>query len=368
MKKRLVLIGGGHAHMMVLARLREIVDKGVDVTVVQPSAYHYYSGMGPGMLGGTYTPDDIRFATQRVVEGKGGRFVLGKAERIDTARRVVVLEDGGEVPYDVLSCNAGSYVPREVFGEGLTGVFTSKPIEELLVARERILTLAREKTITVAVVGSGPSAVEIAGNVHQLCRSAGVMPPRIEMFSGRGFMTGKPRRVGRLVRQVLEGKGIVIHDGGRVRRLGEGRVELEDGREVAADLIFAAVGVKPSPIFTRSGLPVGPDGGLKVDRHLRAEGHENIFGGGDCIHFAAQPLDKVGVYAVRQNPVLLHNLIACLEGQALQTFDPGGSYLLIYNLGDGQGVLAKWSLAFSGKLAFAIKDWIDRRFIKTFQE
>ena len=368
MKKRLVLIGGGHAHMMVLAQLRDIVDKGTEVTVVQPSAYHYYSGMGPGMLGGTYTPDDIRFATQRVVESKGGRFVLGKAERIDTARQVVVLKDGGEVPYDVLSCNAGSYVPREVFGEGLSGVFTSKPIEELLVARERILTLAREKTITVAVVGSGPSAVEIAGNVHQLCRREGVRPPRIEMFSGRGFMTGKPGRVGRLVRQVLEGKGIVIHDGGRVRRLGEGRVELEDGREVAADLIFAAVGVKPSPIFARSGLPVGPDGGLKVDRHLRAEGYENIFGGGDCIHFAPQPLDKVGVYAVRQNPVLLHNLIACLEGRPLQTFAPGGSYLLIYNLGDGQGVLAKWSLAFSGKLAFAIKDWIDRRFIKTFQE
>ena len=368
MKKRLVLIGGGHAHMMVLANLKAFIDRGCAVTVIQPSPYHYYSGMGPGMLGTTYRPEEIRFATQKVVEDKGGQFVLGKAERIDFQKKVVVLEGGGEeISYDLLSCNAGSQVPAAALGGG-PGVFTSKPIEELLLAQERILALAREKTFTVAVVGSGPSAVEIAGNVHQLCRLRGDRQPRIELFSGRGFMSGKPSRVGTLVRQALVKKGIIIHDGGRVRQTGEGRVTLEDGREFAADLIFAAVGVRPSPIFARSGLAVGPDGGLKVDQYLRAEGQEAIFGGGDCIHFSPQPLDKVGVYAVRQNPVLLHNLLAALEGQALKRFDPGGSYLLIYNLGDGDGVLAKWAMAFSGKLAFAIKDWIDRRFIATFQE
>lgn len=369
MKKRLVLIGGGHAHMMVLAQLKTFVDKGYEVTVIQPSPYHYYSGMGPGMLGTSYRPEEIRFATEKVVAGKGGRFVLGKAERIDGDRRVVLLEGGGEgIAYDVLSCNAGSQVPATSLAEDGATVFTSKPIEELLQAQERILALARDKSITVAVVGSGPSAVEIAGNIHQLCRVKGVRAPHIALFAGRGFMTGKPRRVGKLVRRVLVGKGIVIHDAGRVRRITASGVVLDDGREFAADLVFAAVGVKPSPIFARSGLPVGPDGGLRVDSFLRAEGYENIFGGGDCIHFTPQPLDKVGVYAVRQNPVLLHNLLACLEGRPLKAFAPGGSYLLIYNLGDGDGVLAKWSLAFSGKLAFAIKDWIDRRFIATFQE
>ena len=62
MKKNLVLIGGGHAHMVTLANLHAFIEKGFGVTVIQPSEYHYYSGMGPGMLGGTYKPDDIRFA------------------------------------------------------------------------------------------------------------------------------------------------------------------------------------------------------------------------------------------------------------------------------------------------------------------
>jgi hypothetical protein len=49
------------------------------------------------------------------------------------------------------------------------------------------------------------------------------------------------------------------------------------------------------------------------------------------IYFKNQPLDKVGVYAVRENQVLYQNLMASIEGRALQPFDPGGDYLLIFN-------------------------------------
>lgn len=370
MKKQLLLIGGGHAHMVILANLRTFVDKGYGVTVIQPSEYHYYSGMGPGMLGGTYQPDDIRFATRKMVEQKGGRFILGKAYRIDPHRQLVFLEGTEEeIPYDVLSCNAGSYVPRESLHGESTGIFTSKPIEELLLAREKIVSLAGAGKITVAIVGSGPSAIEIAGNVHQLCAQQAVTMPKIQLFGGRDFMSGRPPKVRRLTRKLLEKKGVEIIEAGYVSNIENNRIRLEHGQEYKADIIFPAVGVRPSPIFARSGLPIGPDGGLQVNEFLQSIRYNNIFGGGDCIYFQTEPLDKVGVYAVRQNPVLYGNLMACLEGGPLAKFSPGGrNYLLIYNLGDGEGVLSKWSITFSGRLAFTIKDWIDRRFIKAFQE
>jgi len=369
MKKHLVLIGGGHAHMVTLANLAVFTDKGFDVTVIQPSEYHYYSGMGPGMLGGTYSPEDIRFATRLQVEAGGGRFVLGKAHRIDCDKKLVYLEGSEEgLPYDVLSCNAGSFVPQDTLSGTFPNVFTPKPIEELLVAKERILQMAGKGQITVAVIGSGPSAIEIAGNIHQLCRRQGVTMPKIQLFGGRSFMSGRPARVRLLVRQILEKKGIEILEIGHVRRVDADRLVFDNDREYPADIIFAAVGVRPSGIFARSGLAVGSDGGLLVNDSLQCPDHPDVFGGGDCIHFAPQPLDKVGVYAVRQNPVLYHNLLARLEGRPLQRFSPGGTYLLIYNLGDGQGVLAKWFIAFGGTLAFSIKDWIDRRFISTFQK
>ncbi len=85
------------------------------------------------------------------------------------------------------------------------------------------------------------------------------------------------------------------------------------------------------------------------------------------IYFNERPLEKVGVYAVRQNPVLYHNLMASLEGHALRAFDPGKDYLLIFNMGERTGVLKKNRLVFGGRLAFLIKHHIDRRFMRKFQ-
>ncbi len=356
--------------MVVLANLHTFVEKGFDITVIQPSEYHYYSGMGPGMLGGTYQPDDIRFATRRIVEKKGGRFLLGKAHKIDPEKKLVFLEDHGEegIPYDVLSCNAGSYVPREMVQGENRNIFYAKPIEELITAQNTLVEKTASDKITVAVIGSGPSAIEIAGNIHQLCRQKKTHMPCIQVFGGKQFMSGRPRMVQRLSRKILESKGIELMEAGYVQKIENNRIFAENGNSHHADIIFPAIGVKPSQIFARSNLPTGPDGGLRVNGYLQSVGFENIFGGGDCIYFEPEPLDKVGVYAVRENPVLHHNLLACLEGKPLESFTPGGKYLLIYNLGNGDGVFSKWSFTFSGKLAFYIKDRIDRRFIRTFQK
>jgi len=106
---------------------------------------------------------------------------------------------------------------------------------------------------------------------------------------------------------------------------------------------------------------------MNVNTYLQSTEHPDIFGGGDCIYFEDQPLDKVGVYAVRENPILYHNLKAKLYGQALMPFDPGGDYLLIFNLGNGTGVLKKRWIEFGGKAAFTIKNYIDKKFMKKFQ-
>lgn len=353
--------------MVTLGNLRSFVDKGHGVTVIGPSEYHYYSGMGPGMLGMTYTPDDIRFATRKVVERQGGVFILDAAERIDPVARKVILKSGGTVPYDVLSVNAGSYVPNSLITENRGDIFPVKPIEKLLMARERVLELCRERHITVGIVGGGPSSAEIAGNIRQLIELDGGYQPQIIIFAGSSFMKRFPAAVRRRVRNILRRNGVEIREGEYVREVETFFVTLESGAREEVDVIFMAVGVKPSPIFADSKLAVGPDGGLLVNGFLQARDYPEIFGGGDCIHFAEKPLDKVGVYAVRENPVLFHNLTAAMEGGALQAFDPGGAYLLIFNVGNGEGVLHKYFITFGGKLAFTIKDYIDRKFMRLFQ-
>ena len=59
--------------------------------------------------------------------------------------------------------------------------------------------------------------------------------------------------------------------------------------------------------------------------------------------------------------------MAALEDGDLQPFEPGGDYLLIFNLGDGTGIFHKRWVQFGGRLAYFIKDYIDRKFMRTFQ-
>ncbi|MBR9986400.1 MAG: FAD-dependent oxidoreductase [Desulfosarcina sp.] len=367
MSKQLVLIGGGHAHMVTLANLATITKNGHDVTVIGPSEFHYYSGMGPGMLSGTYRPEEIRFATRLVVEKQGGTFLHGKAATIDPERRLVILENGHTVPYDVLSCNAGSHVPKPAIEGELADLYTVKPIERLMEAKDRLVNHFGRHSPDVVIVGGGPSAAEVAGNVWQLAATTGGHMPRITICAGSAFMSRFPASVRRRISSVLGRRGVIIREPVYVKSVAHDAVILNNGETLPADFIFLALGVKPSGIFADSNIATGPDGGLQVNRFLQSTQHPRIFGGGDCIYFQDQPLDKVGVYAVRQNPVLLHNIMAQLDGGDLMPFDPGGDYLLIFNLGGRVGVFKKRWLEFGGRPAFLIKDYIDRKFMKEFQ-
>jgi NADH dehydrogenase FAD-containing subunit len=368
MGKRLVLVGGGHAHMVTLARLHEFVEKGIEVTVIGPSSYHYYSGMGPGMLGGTYSPDDIRFATRMVVEKKGGRFIEDRVTALDPGGRRLQLASGDTVEYDVVSFNAGSHVPTPPgTPASASNIFTVKPIERLMEAGRQVEERLSRGPVRAAVVGGGPSSAEIAGNLWQLARKRGAHPIEIQIFAGSGFMKNTPDSVRRRIHQALSNRGVKIHEPGYIASVSCDGVVERNGHRHPADVIFLSLGVNPSSMFKEAGLACGPDGGLLVNTYLQCPEYPEIFGGGDCIHFAPCPLDKVGVYAVRQNPILCENLMAAFMEHPLKAFEPGGNYLLIFNIGGGKGVLHKNGIVFSGRVAFIIKDIIDRRFMRKFQ-
>lgn len=367
MGKHLVIAGGGHAHMLTLANLHKFIEKGHKVTVIGPSPHHYYSGMGPGMLGKTYTPEEIRFATKHVVEKQGGVFIQDRVNRIDPEGKSVYLESEKTILYDTLSCNVGSYVPTTIVsGEG-RDIFPVKPIEKLIHFQERVLELTSQQKITIGIIGGGPSAAETAGNAWRLGKYYCKNMPDITILSGQKFMARFAENVRSKIFHSLTKRGIEIMEQDFVKEIETGEITMESGRVYNKDLILLAHGIKPYPVFQKSGLPTGPAGELLVNRSLQCTKYPEIFGGGDCVYFAEQPLDKVGVYAVRENPVLYHNLMASLDKTDLQFFDPGRKYLLIFNLGDATGILQKKKIVLGGRLAFTIKNYIDRRFMKKFK-
>jgi NADH dehydrogenase FAD-containing subunit len=366
MGNHLVLVGGGHAHMTTLLRIGDFIKRGHRVTLISTSPFHYYSGMGPGMLGRIYDPMQVCFNIRKMAEDRGAIFIRGSAARIDAAQRLVYLDSGDSVHYDIASFNTGSDVMSLPIPEDIDRIFPVKPVRNLYRARISLLREIERRPLEIVVLGGGPAGLEITGNIRRLL-SEKPYRANITLIGGSRIMGSAPEKVRRIALQSLEARGISIREGVKGKEIRDGSITLSDGNTLFYDFVFIATGIVPSPLFLDSSLPTGADGGLLVNSCLQSVAHPELFGGGDCIALDGTPLAKVGVYAVRQNPVLLLNLMAAMEGGCLKAFDPGGPYMLILNMGDGTGILWKKSIVINGRSAFLVKDFIDRRFIKKFQ-
>ena len=351
--------------MTVLKKLDTFVRRGHRVTVIGPSKHHYYSGMGPGVLSGTYRPQEVRFHIKKMVEDRGGSFLLGSVRRVDPDSRTLFLKSGDEIRYDATSFNVGSFVPVDPPTEE-ENLLTVKPIENLLKARQMILHFITSGKPKLVVIGGGPSGLEMAGNVWKLVRDQGA-EAQISLLAGAKLLSSFPEKARRLAMDSLIARGIEVVEGVHVSRVELGSALLEDGREYPYDLALLAWGIKPSQILLESGLPTGDNGGLLVNEHLQSVSYPAIFGGGDCISFKAHPLDRVGVHAVRQNPILYHNLLATLDGGKLKRFTPNDTYLLLFNLGDGRAIYWRKDRVWAGRLAFVFKNYLDKKFMRKFQ-
>ncbi len=366
-KKRLVFVGGGHVHLLSLKNADQFSRAGAEVTLIGPDRFHYYSGMGPGMLSRIYKPEQVKFDVQSMVESRGGRFVKGKVISLDPANRTLALEGGEEIPYDLVSLNIGSYVPMDRIpgaeGEGIP----VKPIENLESARESILKKFRNGIPKVLLIGAGPAGVELAGNIWRLARSQNAQAEITLASSRDGILPNLDEKVGRVAQRSLSQRGIQILSNFRVGSMGKGLARSQSGLDVPYDVAILTIGITPQRIFADSGVETSKDGALLVNDYLQSTNYPDIFGGGDCIEIKGKRLRRVGVYAVREAPVLLRNLLAMLKGENLKAFKPQRRYLLILNLGDGTGLLVRGSWIWKGRLAFTFKNYLDTSFMAKFQ-
>lgn len=365
MGKHLALVGAGHAHMTTLLRLRDFTGRGHRVTVVSSSPYHYYSGMGPGMLSGMYRPEEIRFHIEKMARERDADFVEDTVIRTDPDRCSLFLASGRNIQYDIASFNTGSVV-KNISDGNIENAFRVKPIRNLLDARQSVLDLRGNAASKVLIVGGGPAGVELAGNVQQLIDEQ-KLEAKVTLVSGSALLPASPARARILAMKSLTRRRVEIVENTIIERLEPERIRCKDGRTFAFDVLLLAVGIEPPRLFRESGLPVGDAGGLLVNSFLQSVKYPNIFGGGDCISFQLRPLDKVGVHAVRQNPILHNNLRAALENGRMRPFKPQAAYLLIFNLGDGTGIFCRKNWVWNGKLAFRLKDYLDRAFMRKFQ-
>ena len=367
-RRRLVLVGAGHAHLTTIAQLESIIEAGAEVTVLSLGSYQYYSGMGPGLFSGRYTPGQVRFNVRRFSERHGAKFVESEVTSIHPRERRIILIDGSFIPYDVISFNIGSVIDPSAAGlVACDSLQPVKPVERLFDARCRIGAMLDQGTVRLAVVGGGAAGIEMAANGAALGRSA-QNSIAVTLVTNRRILRGFPDHVRRKSLRKLDRLGVRVVENDPVQRCTEGSMILESGEEIGYDFGLLATGTRPPNLFARSGLKLGVSGGLLVGSQLNTEDYPEIFGGGDCVDFAPRALEKVGVFAVRQNPILYNNLKESILGGPLINFEPQRHYHLILNFGDGTGLSHRAPFTLRGPLAFILKDKIDSGFMRKFQE
>ena len=159
----LVLVGGGHAHALVLKAWGMNPLPGARLTVINPGPTAPYTGMLPGHVAGHYTRDDLEIDLVRLCRHAGARLILGKAVDVDRIRREVVLEGRGPIAYDVASIDVGITAQMDLpgFAEHAIG---AKPLDVYAAKWRDFLAQAAlgQVAADVAVIGGGVAGCELA--------------------------------------------------------------------------------------------------------------------------------------------------------------------------------------------------------------
>ena len=353
--RRLVLVGGGHAHLFVLEALGAAPEPGLAVTLVSPAALSLYSGMAPGVIAGTYAQRAAQIDVARLARRAGAAFVAARVVAIDAAARQLYTDAGDPLDYDQASFDVGAATALEIPVDAGATVVPVKPLEGTLIA------LCAPLAGAVAILGAGAAGVELAFALAA-SRSAvtllGLAPTPLPSFHPR---------VRRLAVRALAAAGVTWRGNASATEVARDGVRLRDGGHVAAALVVAASGVGRQTLFAAAGLPTDALGALTVGDDLRCIGHPELFAAGDCAALVGHPrLARSGVHAVRQGPLLVRNLGAAFRGAALAPYRPRPHSLALLSTADGRAILAYGGLTAHNAAAWRLKDWIDRRFIARF--
>ncbi|MCF4165225.1 nitrite reductase large subunit NirB [Zavarzinia compransoris] len=283
MTQKLVVIGNGMAAGRMLEHLTEQAPDAYSITVfgAEPRVNYNRILLSPVLSGEKtfdeiVTHDDAWYAARGITLVKGGEITA-----IDRAARTVTARDGGVTPYDRLVVATGSMpfiVP--VPGHKLPGVVAYRDLDDV-----NAMLAAAENGGRAVVIGGGLLGLEAAAGLRMRGMAVTVlhlMPTLME----RQLDTA----AGYLLQQAMEARGIdVICRANTHSILGEDHVtgvRLDDGTEIAADIVVMAVGIRPNAALAKSaGLAVNR--GLLVDDHMRTD-DPSIHAVGECVEHRGQ--------------------------------------------------------------------------------
>ena len=361
----LVLIGGGHAHALVLRMWGMKPLPAVRLTLISPDPATAYSGMLPGHVAGHYALESLQIDLVRLTRFAGARLVLGRAEGIDRARACIHVAGRAPVAYDLASIDIGITSDMPDLPGFAAHAVPAKPLDGFAARWAGYLeeVAAGRKAASVAVIGSGLAGVELAlAAAHRLGRGA-----QVSLIEAATPLAAVGRGARGALLQHLDRAGVTLAISAATAITDQG-VTLANGRILPAAFTIGAAGTVAQGWLADTGLAL-EDGFVRITPTLQTETDPLIFAAGDIAHMSQAPRPKAGVFAVRQAPVLFHNLrSAALGAGVLQSYRPQRDYLKLVSTGGKGAVADKWGLPLDGRWLWRWKDRIDRKFMAKLHE
>ncbi|MEM6980776.1 MAG: FAD-dependent oxidoreductase, partial [Planctomycetota bacterium] len=257
-------------------------------------------------------------------------------------------------------------LPSNASTDELISIKPMQTFFDRLNQRLRSLKPRRNTSPTIAIVGGGVASIEVA-----LCLSDWLErrqhKTELTIFTDREEAAADLGWIGRKrLHKLLLGRGVKMRTCQRVLNVTDGIIETEDATRHAADVVIWMTQASPPPLIATLGLPQDKRGFVATKPTLQSTGDERIFAAGDCGTIIPMPTAKAGVYAVRQTPVLTHNIAAVLSGRPTVTFKPQKRFLKLINTGDGKAMLVYEPIAIHARWCRYLKQHIDTRFMRQF--
>jgi NADH dehydrogenase len=354
---RVVIVGGGFAGLQAALALR---GTDVEITLIDRRNFHLFQPLTYQVATGALSPGEVAYPLRAVFKrNRNVRVLLAEVARFDLERREVILHSVGDlpapepVPYDTLIVAGGSHYSYFGHDEWSTHAAEVKSLESALTVRGRILSafeaaeLERDpgrcgEWLTFAVVGAGPTGVEMAGQIAELAndtlrrdfRAADPGSGHILLIEAADrVLPGFPPSLSAKAERSLRRLGVTPVLGSTVVDVDQTGVTIADAdgatRRIPARTVVWAAGVTASGLASQLADLTGAEqdraGRVTVAPDLTLPGHPEVFALGDMVRVRGRdgsPVTFPGVapVAMQQGRYAARAVRARLQGHAPPPF------------------------------------------------
>jgi NADH:ubiquinone reductase (H+-translocating) len=370
---KVLILGGGFAGYTAAKQLCKRTRHRDDVGVMVISRENFFTfwPMLAGCISSDIDTKNVAQPLRRALIREGASFRRAEVERVDLEKQCVTA-DGREFPYDHLIVALGAEpayfgIPGvKEHAISIKGIGAAEEIRNRVIERYEETTLARgevpDSHLTFVVIGGGATGVEVAAELHALVHDIlapdypNINPYRVKIVlvdSNDMILKELDPALRRTARKKLADLQIEVHSKVKAKEITAEKVILSDGRVLSTANAIWTAGARASEKLDDMPLPSDERRGLKVDANMLVEGHENVWGVGDCaanIEEDGKLVPPNAQAAVQQGKAVARNVLAAIDGGELRPFDykPLGQ---LVEMGSDFAVNQVMSVKFSGFMA-----------------